>query len=1035
VLFLQFLLAGFLMAQQVSIPRIDLMPAQPAPYAMRNWRSVARGYDSLVFNPALTGQYLPLVNFYAQGTNYPQQGFFGLNTVVGTTRPSSTEAINALPAIVGATLAGADKRNQFGYDFVLMAQDYFNKRASENIYLNAPVTQSGNDWWYETMPNVYFYQMNALYPHTGDFDAQVITVANRWLQTVQAMGGSTTPWSVPYMNYRAWKFSTMTPLTTGVIEPEAAGAIAWILYNAYKLTGSQAYRIGAEQALEFLNGLSTNPAYELQLSYGVNAAARMNAEVGTTYEIDKMLDWCFEIGPLRTWGSMLGTWGGYDVSGLIGENNSNGYAFIMNGFQQAGALLPLLRYDERFANALGKWALNLANASRLFYPNYLPDANQDGRDWSKQYDPQSYIAHEALRQSVNGNTPFATGDAVSGSWGQTNLSLYSSSSVGYLGGMLDTTDVPQILRFDLLKNDFYHDTAYPTYLYYNPYQSDKTITLNLPQGTFSLYDAVTNAFMKTNVAGVVQISLPASTSRIVVLTPANGTVTYAGTKMLVNGIIVDYHSGQAQGNLAPRIKSLSPVNSTLPQGSTTTMYCTAISPNSDTLSYVWSVNGGGISGSGSVVTFQAPAASGSVTVQCVVHDQHGNSTTANCVLTIVDRINHAPVLSFVKASPQKITINAPVQLTAQAADADLDSLVYTWRTPDNQVIGTGTAIGWTSPASVGNYYLKCTVTDGYGGTATDSVLLIVRDFANYQTGNIVAYYSFSGNANDESGNGNNAFVYQATLTSDRFGKPASAYLFDGTSSYIQVHNTTALNFQTGLTLNFWMKPNYLYATREQYPISHGNWEHRWKVSMSNTSLRWTVKTNAGVHDLDAKTKIAKDSLYNVTALYDGSTMEVYINGLLDAAYPWSGSILPTDIDLIIGQVLPGNTQYGFSGVIDDVRLYNYALLPDAIKQFYDMPSAIKDEGSRLLPKDFSVRSFPNPCNGQLTISVQSPVNGSGTVTLNDVLGREVSTIYNGTLHAGEQQIRFNLGSLSSGIYFVLLKNEHRIFTNKVIIIK
>jgi hypothetical protein len=60
---------------------------------------------------------------------------------------------------------------------------------------------------------------------------------------------------------------------------------------------------------------------------------------------------------------------------LIGEiNGGDDYAFAMNTFEQIGALVPLVRYDSRFARAIGKWVLNAANASRLFYPNFLPDA-------------------------------------------------------------------------------------------------------------------------------------------------------------------------------------------------------------------------------------------------------------------------------------------------------------------------------------------------------------------------------------------------------------------------------------------------------------------------------------------------------------------------------------------------------------------------------------------------------------------------------------------------------------------------------------
>ncbi|MEZ4763345.1 MAG: hypothetical protein R3C26_09160 [Calditrichia bacterium] len=129
-------------------------------------------------------------------------------------------------------------------------------------------------------------------------------------------------------------FATMTPLTTGVKEPEAAGAIAWLLFNAYLKTGEERYRMGAEWAMEFLNGRTTNPSYELQLPYGVYAARQNERDHRHAIRCRKDVNWCFTIGPLRQWGAIVGTWGGYDVSGLIGESISNEYAFVMNGYQQ-----------------------------------------------------------------------------------------------------------------------------------------------------------------------------------------------------------------------------------------------------------------------------------------------------------------------------------------------------------------------------------------------------------------------------------------------------------------------------------------------------------------------------------------------------------------------------------------------------------------------------------------------------------------------------------------------------------------------------
>ena len=151
----------------------------------------------------------------------------------------------------------------------------------------------------------------------------------------------------------------------------------------------------------------------------------MNAELGTDYDIEKIVNWCFDVGSLRNWGAILGHWGVYDVYGLIGESDGSDYAFLMNTFEQIGALVPMVRYDDRFARAIGKWVLNAANACRLFYSGYLSDLNQDNEAWANMYDQNSYMGYEGLRQSPNG-FPYATGDAMDGGWGETNLSLYSS---------------------------------------------------------------------------------------------------------------------------------------------------------------------------------------------------------------------------------------------------------------------------------------------------------------------------------------------------------------------------------------------------------------------------------------------------------------------------------------------------------------------------------------------------------------------------------------------------------------------------------
>src|SRR5207302_11480063 len=70
---------------------------------------------------------------------------------------------------------------------------------------------------------------------------------------------------------------------------------------------------------------------------------------------------------------------------------------------------------------------------------------------------------------------------------------------------------------------------------------------------------------------------------------------------------------------------------------------------------------------------------------------------------------------------------------------------------------------------------------------------------------LIAWYPFTGNANDASPNGNNGAVVGAQLTNDRNGTANQAYSFNGTSDYINVGQNVKPVFP--LTITAW-----IYAT-------------------------------------------------------------------------------------------------------------------------------------------------------------------------------------------------------------------------------
>ena len=73
------------------------------------------------------------------------------------------------------------------------------------------------------------------------------------------------------------------------------------------------------------------------------------------------------------------------------------------------------------------------------------------------------------------------------------------------------------------------------------------------------------------------------------------------------------------------------------------------------------------------------------------------------------------------------------------------------------------------------------------------------------TNGLVGWWPFNGNANDESGNGNNGTVYLATLSQDRFGNSGSSYAFGSGPDKITVANSSFNQLQNSFSISVWIK--------------------------------------------------------------------------------------------------------------------------------------------------------------------------------------------------------------------------------------
>lgn len=545
---------------QSEIGRVNNMPDFPQPYKMLNWEEKAKTFDKVIFDLNAKGDYLPMV-WFDNGRKNINQKTFGIYTVIGDVRQGPQvnngefhEAINSMGALLGAGLVGIDKTNQDNNNYVKMVQNYFNSATSWNIMMNNTCPEVaklgggyGRDWWYDVYPNVLYYGVCQLFPDVENADEIQHSIADQFYKADSVLNGN---YAYSYFDYGSMegKNNNIPP------QQDAAAGHAYVLLCAYHKFNDPKYLEGSESAIEALLSQKESRYYEVLMPFGALTAARLNAENGTNYDIQKILDWSFdgcdaEIG--RTgWGVIADNWNGYDVSGLQGSRtDGGGYAFLMNTFDLSWPLVAMVRYSPKYAHTVGKWMLNAANATRLFYPYEIPDSNQ--------YLPQSksitrnVIGYEGLRKTdpykkekrLEGVSPIALGDGPNWVVNQpavSMFSIYGSAHVGIFGSIISTTNVKGILQLDCLATDFYSDTSYPTFIYYNPYNEIKSVEYINEGENIDLYDVLTDKVIAKNIQEKTNFNIPAKGTRLLVVIPASSKISKKEGKTFANNIIITF---------------------------------------------------------------------------------------------------------------------------------------------------------------------------------------------------------------------------------------------------------------------------------------------------------------------------------------------------------------------------------------------------------------------------------------------------------------------------------------------------------------
>ncbi len=282
---------------------------------------------------------------------------------------------------------------------------------------------------------------------------------------------------------------------------------------------------------------------------------------------------------------------------------------------------------------------------------------------------------------------------------------------------------------------------------------------------------------------------------------------------------------------------------------------------------------------------------------------------------------HNPPTATIDSPAGDVTIVVGDSLNFQgSATGGETPYSYSWDFDGGATNSTEEDPGEVVFGTAGTYAVTFTVTGSNSEDDSDTLTVDVTEY--------VAYYPFNGDASDESGNGNDATVYGATLVPDRFGNEDSAYGFNGTSDYIQ---TPIDSNQLPISFSVWFKASDI--SNDRSVVDSDVWGH----SGHSMIIGWW-NYDGDIHieyhnsQIDSDFPVTVDTWYHAVVCFSDSIW-LYVDGdQVGAAQEYPTVTLDGDL-FRLGRHNSADPQW-YAGVIDDVRFYDRVLTRDEVQALY-----------------------------------------------------------------------------------------------------
>ena len=226
------------------------------------------------------------------------------------------------------------------------------------------------------------------------------------------------------------------------------------------------------------------------------------------------------------------------------------------------------------------------------------------------------------------------------------------------------------------------------------------------------------------------------------------------------------------------------------------------------------------------------------------------------------------------------------------------------------------------------------------------------------TNGLVGYWPFNGNANDESGNGNNGTVNGATLTADRFGDGNKAYEFFNSTIEVPHNQNLGFGSDASFSVSFWFNkttnnsPYHFMGKRV-----NGSPTFNWQLGGTNIETSFG-SSPPGLYVGAIFSSAQLNSVWTLlTGVYDNGNWKLFQNGLQvlsNNAQAGPDSNCP----LTFGN--SGSYEY-FGGSLDDIGIWNRALTADEVLSLYNgcNVTALAVSGN-VIPSQFTQETYTYP---------------------------------------------------------------------------